>query len=115
MRPQLVLERGDPSDCPECKSAGSVYHDFCEVCLAEFGETQAPDLVEPIDQAMVEDAAKEALQLIEVLDELEVLAFLGAQSGEITHLRVACRRLRPLVGMLRKRFLGDLDPSSGAA
>jgi hypothetical protein len=72
-------------------------------------------MIEPIanqiDQIAVEDAATEALRILDALDEIEVLVLLGAQSGQITHLRVACRRLRPLVEMLRKRFMVDLDPS----
>jgi hypothetical protein len=90
---------------------GSVYRDFCEVCMAEFGETEAIEMVVQNDRAVVEDAATEAMRLLDVLDELEVLTLLGAQSGQVTHLRVACRRLKPLVGSLRKRFMGDLDPS----
>ena len=90
---------------------GSVYRDFCEVCMAEFGESVAVQALVTSDQSVVEDAATEAMRLLDVLDELEVLTLLGAQSGQVTHLRVACRRLKPLVGSLRKRFMGDLDPS----
>lgn len=33
-----------PADCPECRSAGSVFRDVCEICFAEFDEVAPAEI-----------------------------------------------------------------------
>ncbi|MDP9341384.1 MAG: hypothetical protein M3Q23_04560 [Actinomycetota bacterium] len=84
----------EPVDCPECRSAGSVYRDFCEVCYADFADR---------------DADAEPLRFTEVMDEIRRAADLaagGSRSGP--DFAAACRRLERLLMALRNQFLEDV-------
>jgi hypothetical protein len=83
-----------PVDCPECRSAGSVYRDFCEVCYAEFGE---------------HDPSAQPLRFTEVMDELRRATDLAARgTGSAPEFAAACRRLERLLLSLRRQFLDDV-------
>ena len=78
------------SDCPECRSAGSVARGVCQVCFAE------PDEVGP--------GAGGALRFADVIAELDAMADLARQ-GAGTEVAETCRRARLLLQALKEQFL----------
>jgi hypothetical protein len=83
------------TDCPECRSAGSVERGACQVCFAEV----AP---EPAGQ----DPAV-SLRFADVVAELEAVARLAAM-GATGNVAEACLRARAMLERLRGQFLADV-------
>jgi len=81
------------SDCPECRSAGSVERGACQVCFAE---------VEPLA-----DAAPVTLRFADVVAELDAVARL-ASLGANGNIAEACLRARAMLERLRGQFLADV-------
>ena len=91
----------DPADCPECRSAHSVYGDYCEVCLTDFGEHE---MTSPSGR----EEGTRALRLIDLLDQLESLTIIAAQRGHTEHLAMASKQLQEMLLELRSQFVGRL-------
>ena len=90
----------EPTDCPECRSARSVYGDYCEVCLTDFGEHARP--------VRTPEEGSRALRLIDLLDQLESLTIIAAQRGHTEHLAMASKQLQEMLLELRSQFVGRL-------
>ena len=85
------------SDCPECRSAGSVERGECQVCFAELDEN-AGSAPQP---------AAAALRFADVVAELESVAALAAL-GTHGNAAEASRRARAMLERLRGQFLADV-------
>jgi predicted amidophosphoribosyltransferase len=88
----------DTDDCPVCRSAGSVYGQVCDVCLADLAEHEGPP------HEAIEDPP---VRLIDLLGEMEALSLLAARLGHTGELAVAGRRIRDLLLELRRQFVED--------
>jgi hypothetical protein len=86
----------DPDDCPQCRSAGSVYGDVCEVCLADLGEH---------GRAPVEKRG--SIRLVDLLDEMETLSVLAARQEHTVDLALAGGRVKDLLEELRRQFVQE--------
>lgn len=94
----------EPVDCPECGSAGSVYHHFCEVCYADVD--RVAQMLHPSIPVRFSD----------VIAELRAIADLATGHGDTPRWRVAaaCRRAESLLMVLRRQFLNEVVLGDGA-
>jgi len=94
----------DPKrDCTECRSAGSVEGDVCQVCLANLGErpggTERSEAGEPAEMCF----SAAILELAALASAAAVARTPGADE-----LASACRRVQDLFEALRRQFLDDI-------
>lgn len=92
-----------PLNCPECGAAGSVYHDFCEVCYADVEATHPP-----FPRLLLHPSIP--LRFSDVIEELRAIADLASGLGDAAGGRVAaaCRRAESLLTVLRRQFLNEV-------
>jgi hypothetical protein len=90
-----------PRDCPECRSAGSVEHAVCQVCLAELDEGPGSRRDRPL--------APRPLRFEDVLSELRLIAELSEGTPGIGgSVADACHRAESLLRAIRWQFLDDV-------
>jgi hypothetical protein len=96
------MQRVAVRSCPECRSAGSVVGDCCEVCYADFGEG--------LHVAPAESAIVKPLLFSDVIDELRAAASMvrPTEDDPSRGVEIACRKVEALLGALREQFLADL-------
>jgi hypothetical protein len=97
-----------PTDCPDCRSTGSVIGGLCDVCFAEHDErTDRPG---PEGQAPADLA--EPLRFSDVLAELRAIAALDRDlvgAGSEAHVMAeACHRAESMLVQLRREFMREL-------
>jgi len=113
----IAIDR--PLDCPECRSAGSVVRDFCEVCYAEIGEFCEPQDVTFVSGSGLSPVMVDTrpplhpslrFRFADVVEELRAIAELASQAVGVegSRLAAACNRAESLLKVLRLQFLEDI-------
>jgi hypothetical protein len=102
-----------PRDCPLCRSAGSIYAGFCQVCLSNVDGMRVRSLVRfasPQEPARVEpDRRSDPIRFSEVADEIRAIARVAAEAGSDDEpVGEACRRAEELLERIRSQFLSDV-------
>jgi hypothetical protein len=103
----------EPRDCPLCRSAGSIYAGFCQVCLSNVDGMQARSLVrsaKPQEPSQVEPPRRsDPIRFSEVVEEIRTIARVAAEAGSHEGpVGDACRRAEVLLERLRSQFLSDV-------
>jgi hypothetical protein len=103
------------TDCPDCRSTGSVIGGLCDVCFAEHDERSdrpASGDRSPADQAR-------PLRFSDVLAELRAIAALDRDRrarGSAPHaMAEACHRAESMLLQLRREFMQELGISGAPA